>query len=59
MGGVVSSTFLTLFVVPAAFYRFERHRFATESDPSRPTARAEAPSSVASGVAPEGASSGD
>ncbi|MEX2502212.1 MAG: efflux RND transporter permease subunit, partial [Trueperaceae bacterium] len=28
VGGVVSSTFLTLFVVPAAFYRFERHRFA-------------------------------
>jgi hydrophobic/amphiphilic exporter-1 (mainly G- bacteria), HAE1 family len=27
MGGVVSSTFLTLFVVPAAFYRFERRRF--------------------------------
>jgi HAE1 family hydrophobic/amphiphilic exporter-1 len=28
LGGVVSSTFLTLFVVPSAFYRFERHRFA-------------------------------
>ncbi len=27
LGGVVSSTFLTLFVVPSAFYRFERHRF--------------------------------
>jgi hydrophobic/amphiphilic exporter-1 (mainly G- bacteria), HAE1 family len=27
MGGVVSSTFLTLFVVPAAFYRFERKRY--------------------------------
>ena len=27
LGGVVSSTFLTLFVVPAAFYRFERKRF--------------------------------
>jgi Cu/Ag efflux pump CusA len=25
---VVSSTFLTLFVVPAAFYRFERRRYA-------------------------------
>ncbi|MDZ7708454.1 MAG: efflux RND transporter permease subunit [Trueperaceae bacterium] len=30
VGGVVSSTFLTLFVVPAAFFRFERHRFASE-----------------------------
>ncbi|MDZ7801022.1 MAG: efflux RND transporter permease subunit [Trueperaceae bacterium] len=30
-GGVVSSTFLTLFVVPAAFYRFERRRFRTGS----------------------------
>ncbi len=29
VGGVVSSTFLTLFVVPAAFYRFERRRFRT------------------------------
>jgi len=29
VGGVVSSTFLTLFVVPAAFFRFERHRFAS------------------------------
>ena len=28
LGGVVSSTFLTLFVVPAAFYRFERRRYA-------------------------------
>ncbi len=27
LGGVVSSTFLTLFVVPAAFYRFERSRY--------------------------------
>jgi hydrophobic/amphiphilic exporter-1 (mainly G- bacteria), HAE1 family len=27
LGGVVSSTFLTLFVVPAAFYRFERRRY--------------------------------
>ena len=27
LGRVVSSTFLTLFVVPSAFYRFERHRF--------------------------------
>lgn len=28
LGGVVSSTFLTLFVVPSAFYRFERGRYA-------------------------------
>jgi hydrophobic/amphiphilic exporter-1 (mainly G- bacteria), HAE1 family len=27
LGGVVSSTFLTLFVVPTAFYRFERQRY--------------------------------
>lgn len=27
LGGVVSSTFLTLYVVPAAFYRFERRRY--------------------------------
>ncbi len=32
LGGVVSSTFLTLFVVPAAFYRFERRRFAGEGE---------------------------
>jgi hydrophobic/amphiphilic exporter-1 (mainly G- bacteria), HAE1 family len=32
LGGVVSSTFLTLFVVPAAFYRFERKRFASVPD---------------------------
>lgn len=31
LGGVVSSTFLTLFVVPAAFYRFEWHRFPSET----------------------------
>jgi hydrophobic/amphiphilic exporter-1 (mainly G- bacteria), HAE1 family len=30
LGGVVSSTFLTLFVVPAAFYRFERRRFEAQ-----------------------------
>ncbi len=30
VGGVVSSTFLTLFVVPSAFYRFEKHRYAEE-----------------------------
>jgi HAE1 family hydrophobic/amphiphilic exporter-1 len=36
LGGVVSSTFLTLFVVPAAFYRFERRRFEApvESEPA-------------------------
>jgi len=33
LGGVVSSTFLTLFVVPAAFYRFERRRY----EPSEPS----------------------
>ena len=35
LGGVVSSTFLTLFIVPAAFYRFEgrryRERFAAQT----------------------------
>ena len=31
LGGVVSSTFLTLFVVPAAFYRFERARYAARA----------------------------
>jgi HAE1 family hydrophobic/amphiphilic exporter-1 len=40
VGGVVSSTFLTLFVVPAAFYRFERGRFATEADRSETGAHA-------------------
>ncbi len=40
LGGVVSSTFLTLFVVPAAFYRFERSRY----DPPAP-----APDIAASG----------
>jgi hydrophobic/amphiphilic exporter-1 (mainly G- bacteria), HAE1 family len=32
LGGVVSSTFLTLFVVPAAFYRFERGRYARAAE---------------------------
>jgi hydrophobic/amphiphilic exporter-1 (mainly G- bacteria), HAE1 family len=32
LGGVVSSTFLTLFVVPAAFYRFERRRYAADAE---------------------------
>ena len=36
LGGVVSSTFLTLFVVPAAFYRFERGRYER---PAAPAAR--------------------
>ena len=30
LGGVVSSTFLTLFIVPAAFYRFERDRYQAQ-----------------------------
>ena len=36
LGGVVSSTFLTLFVVPAAFYRFERRRYATAATADAP-----------------------
>jgi hydrophobic/amphiphilic exporter-1 (mainly G- bacteria), HAE1 family len=32
LGGVVSSTFLTLFVVPAAFYRFERAGYARRAE---------------------------
>lgn len=32
LGGVLSSTFLTLFVVPAAFYRFERRNFPSTAD---------------------------
>lgn len=55
-GGVVSSTFLTLFVVPAAFYRFERHRFRTEPSPARRPARAPR---AAGAPAPEGSGSGD
>ena len=55
-GGVVSSTFLTLFVVPAAFYRFERHRFPTEEAVAP---RRERRPGAATGTAPEGASSGD
>jgi hydrophobic/amphiphilic exporter-1 (mainly G- bacteria), HAE1 family len=51
LGGVVSSTFLTLFVVPAAFYRFERKRYERRdavpaTEPARVpvrTAGAEAP----------------
>lgn len=36
LGGVASSTVLTLFVVPAAFYRFERHRYQEpEPEPTR------------------------
>jgi hydrophobic/amphiphilic exporter-1 (mainly G- bacteria), HAE1 family len=31
LGGVLSSTLLTLFVVPAAFYRFERRRYDIEA----------------------------
>lgn len=51
VGGVVSSTFLTLFVVPAAFYRFERGRY------ERMTAKAEQASSSEPGSigAPAGA----
>jgi HAE1 family hydrophobic/amphiphilic exporter-1 len=45
VGGVVSSTFLTLFVVPAAFYRFERHRFRSE-----PASPGRDPSSARSGT---------
>lgn len=37
LGGVISSTFLTLFVVPAAFYRFERGRYEGEGHPDRST----------------------
>jgi len=56
VGGVVSSTFLTLFVVPAAFYRFERHRF--RSEPLRSERRRTAP--LPRGVTPaEGGTSGD
>jgi HAE1 family hydrophobic/amphiphilic exporter-1 len=40
LGGVVSSTFLTLFVVPAAFYRFERKRFDARGAEPRPPAAA-------------------
>ncbi len=36
LGGVVSSTFLTLFVVPAALYRFERSRFEGRDPPPAP-----------------------
>jgi len=34
LGGIFSSTLLTLFVIPAAFYRFERRRYA-ELQPER------------------------
>ena len=40
LGGVVSSTFLTLFVVPAAFYRFERKRFDARGAEAPASARA-------------------
>jgi hydrophobic/amphiphilic exporter-1 (mainly G- bacteria), HAE1 family len=36
LGGVISSTFLTLFVVPAAFYLFERHRLE-KREPEKPS----------------------
>ena len=60
-GGVVSSTFLTLFVVPAAFYRFERHRFATEAAPQRRgrTAPASSATPAPSGTPATEAGSGD
>ena len=35
-GGVTFSALMTLFVVPAAFYRFERGRFAPESKEEKP-----------------------
>jgi len=38
LGGVVSSTFLTLFVVPAAFYRFEGRRYAARAAVPEPSA---------------------
>ena len=40
LGGVLSSTFLTLFVVPAAFYRFERRNFRTAASEATPAVRA-------------------
>jgi hydrophobic/amphiphilic exporter-1 (mainly G- bacteria), HAE1 family len=42
LGGVVSSTFLTLFVVPAAFYRFERGRYDRAADAERAGERGDA-----------------
>jgi hydrophobic/amphiphilic exporter-1 (mainly G- bacteria), HAE1 family len=33
LGGVVTSALLTLYVVPAAFYRFERHSYPAERPP--------------------------
>ena len=35
LGGVTTSTFLTLFVVPAAFYLFERRRYAKLRQPAK------------------------
>lgn len=37
LGGVTTSTFLTLFVVPAAFYLFERRRYAKLQQEAQPT----------------------
>ncbi len=54
LGGVVSSTFLTLFVVPAAFYRFERRRYEPERVSDEAARAAEA-----SELAVEGASASD
>ena len=56
VGGVISSTFLTLFVVPAAFYRFERHRFKSAPLPAPTRTRASRGRVTA---ATEGSSTGD
>ena len=56
VGGVISSTFLTLFVVPAAFYRFERHRFKSAPLPAPRRTRASRGRVTA---ATEGSSTGD
>ena len=41
LGGVVSSSLLTLFVVPAAFYLFERGRFGKEQEERPPKGQGE------------------
>jgi hydrophobic/amphiphilic exporter-1 (mainly G- bacteria), HAE1 family len=52
LGGVVSSTFLTLFVVPAAFYRFERKRYERRDAAVPATEPARVPTRTAGAEAP-------
>ncbi len=49
LGGVVCSALLTFYVVPAAFYQFERKRFEGGGDKNKGRAQADEPTSAPAG----------